>query len=168
MYETDPKKREIDRSGCDEGSDDITNQLVFVRTLEGEGMPDGMTVDAQGHAWPAPWGGNVLPQFATDGSEEQRIAVSCEQGLQCHPSWQQSRRLVCDCRRRRRAGDRRRGSGCVVPLAAEPPRVGGALLTHRAVKPCPVSDRTVMFMAASPQGEDENVRQPNVRCFHAH
>jgi D-xylonolactonase len=82
MYYTDSRKREIYLFDYDRKTGAITNQRVFVRTPEGEGIPDGMTVDAEGYIWSARWDGGCLVRYAPDGTEEQRIAfparkVSC-------------------------------------------------------------------------------------------
>jgi D-xylonolactonase len=82
MYYTDSRKREIYVFDYDRETGALTNQRVFVRTPEGEGIPDGMTVDAEGHVWSARWDGGCLVRYAPDGSEERRInfpakKVSC-------------------------------------------------------------------------------------------
>lgn len=73
MYYTDSPKREIYIFDYDQASGAITNQRVFVRTPEGEGVPDGMTVDAEGYVWGARWDGGILVRYAPDGSEVLRI-----------------------------------------------------------------------------------------------
>jgi sugar lactone lactonase YvrE len=40
---------------------------------EGEGGPDGMTVDAEGYVWSARWGGSCLVRYTPEGVEERRI-----------------------------------------------------------------------------------------------
>ena len=82
MYYTDTYKNEIYRFDYDRETGALANQTVFVRTAEGEGWPDGMTVDAEGFVWSARWDGGVLVRYAPDGTEERRIAfpakkVSC-------------------------------------------------------------------------------------------
>ena len=82
MYYTDSGKREIYRFDYDEASGAITNQRVFVRTPDNEGVPDGMTVDAEGCVWCAKWDGWCLIRFRPDGTEASRITfpaakVSC-------------------------------------------------------------------------------------------
>ena len=82
MYYTDSMKREIYLFDYDEGTGDISNQRLFVRTPEGDGIPDGMTVDAEGFIWSARWDGSCLVRFRPDGSEDRRIMfpakkVSC-------------------------------------------------------------------------------------------
>ncbi|MEA3407322.1 MAG: SMP-30/gluconolactonase/LRE family protein [Chloroflexota bacterium] len=82
MYYTDSAKREIYLFDYDRETGEISNQRVFVRTPEGEGIPDGMTVDAEGYVWSARWGGGCVVRFAPDGTEDMRLEfpakkVSC-------------------------------------------------------------------------------------------
>jgi D-xylonolactonase len=72
MYYTDSPKHEIYLFDYEQATGDITNRRVFVRT-QGEGAPDGMTVDAEGYVWSARWDGGCLVRYAPDGSEERRI-----------------------------------------------------------------------------------------------
>jgi D-xylonolactonase len=73
MYYTDSPKREIYLFGYDEDTGAIINQRVFVQTPEGEGIPDGMTVDAEGYVWSARWDGSCLARYASDGTYDRRI-----------------------------------------------------------------------------------------------
>jgi len=82
LYYTDSTRREIYLFDYDQASGELTNQRIFVRTSEDEGMPDGMTVDAAGYVWSARWDGWCLVRYAPDGTEERRIRfpagqVSC-------------------------------------------------------------------------------------------
>jgi sugar lactone lactonase YvrE len=82
MYYTDSRKREIYLFDYDQALGGIDNQRVFLRIPEGQGIPDGMTVDALGYVWSARWNGGCLVRYAPDGTEERRIAfpakkVSC-------------------------------------------------------------------------------------------
>lgn len=76
MYYTDSIKREIYLFDYDEATGDISNQRVLIRTseAEGEGIPDGMTVDAEGHLWCARWDGSCLVRYTPEGTEECRVA----------------------------------------------------------------------------------------------
>ncbi|MEP7199898.1 MAG: SMP-30/gluconolactonase/LRE family protein [Chloroflexota bacterium] len=76
MYFTDSRARQIYLFDYDERMGDITNQRVFVTVPDaaGEGVPDGMTVDAEGYVWSARWGGSQLVRYAPDGTIERRIA----------------------------------------------------------------------------------------------
>ena len=73
MYYTDSPKREIYLFDYDQDTGAITNQRVFVQTPEGEGVPDGMTVDAEGYVWSARWDGGCVVRYAPDGTEDRRI-----------------------------------------------------------------------------------------------
>jgi sugar lactone lactonase YvrE len=74
MYYTDSHKREIYLFDYDRATGELDNQRVFVQTPEGEGIPDGMTVDAEGCVWSARWNGGCLVRYTPDGVEERRIA----------------------------------------------------------------------------------------------
>jgi D-xylonolactonase len=74
MYFTDSPKRHIYRFDYDEATGAIANQRVFIETPEGEGVPDGMTVDAEGYIWSARWNGSALYRYTPGGREERRIA----------------------------------------------------------------------------------------------
>ncbi|MDA0745232.1 MAG: SMP-30/gluconolactonase/LRE family protein [bacterium] len=73
MYYTDSPTRNIYRFDYNAKTGALTNQQVFVQTPEGEGMPDGMTVDALGHIWSARWDGSCLVRYTPDGKEERRF-----------------------------------------------------------------------------------------------
>lgn len=73
MYHTDSRAREIYLFDYDEASGAIANRRLFVQTPEGEGVPDGMTVDAEGCVWSARWDGGCAVRYAPDGTERRRI-----------------------------------------------------------------------------------------------
>lgn len=75
MYYTDTPTREISIFDYDEATGAIANRRPFVRVsdTDGEGAPDGMTVDATGDVWSARWGGSCLVRYAPDGREVERI-----------------------------------------------------------------------------------------------
>ena len=73
MYHTDSRKREIYLYDYDRSTGEITNRRVFIRVPEGEGGPDGMTVDAEGYVWSARWGGGCIVRYTPDGAEVRRI-----------------------------------------------------------------------------------------------
>lgn len=82
MYYTDSPVRKIYRFDYDEATGGLSNQRVFVETPKGEGVPDGMTVDAEGFVWTAKWDGGCMVRYAPDGSEDRRVEfpakkVSC-------------------------------------------------------------------------------------------
>ncbi len=57
----------------------ISNQREFVKTQDGEGAPDGMTVDAEGCVWSAHYGGSSVVRYTPDGVEERRIRFPVKQ-----------------------------------------------------------------------------------------
>lgn len=73
MYYTDTSKRTIYVFDYDQDTGIISNQNTFIVVPEGEGHPDGMTVDAEGYLWSARWGGSCLVRYSPDGGEERRI-----------------------------------------------------------------------------------------------
>ncbi len=73
MYYTDTSKRAIYVFDYNQNTGIISNQNTFIVVPEGEGGPDGMTVDAEGYLWSARWGGSCLVRYSPDGSEERRI-----------------------------------------------------------------------------------------------
>ena len=75
MYYTDSFARKIYIFDYDEHTSEISNQRVFVETPEGvgEGIPDGMTVDADGYVWSARAGGSALFRYTPDGVQDRRI-----------------------------------------------------------------------------------------------
>mgnify|MGYP000957927405 FL=1 len=82
LYYTDSGKREIYLFDYDAATGNLTNQRLFVRTPEGEGVPDGMTVDAEGYVWSARWDGGHLFRFSPAGELVDKVAfpakkVSC-------------------------------------------------------------------------------------------
>ncbi|MBT4139093.1 MAG: SMP-30/gluconolactonase/LRE family protein [Candidatus Latescibacteria bacterium] len=82
MYYTDSGARTIYRFDYDRNTSALTNQSVFVKTPDDDGVPDGMTVDAEGYVWCAKWDGHALVRYAPDGTEDRRIEfptkkVSC-------------------------------------------------------------------------------------------
>lgn len=84
LYYTDTRKHKIYLFDYDEATGVVSNQRVFVDVPEeeGEGHPDGMTVDAEGNVWSARWDGYCVVQYNPQGEELQRIEfpvpkVSC-------------------------------------------------------------------------------------------
>jgi D-xylono/L-arabinono-1,4-lactonase len=70
MYHTDTTKREINVYYYDRVSGEIGGERLFVRVPDGEGGPDGMTVDTEGYVWSARWDGSALFRYAPDGTLE--------------------------------------------------------------------------------------------------
>jgi len=73
LYYADTFPRLIYRFDYERSTGELSNQQVFAAIAEGEGMPDGLTVDADGYMWCARWDGSCLVRYAPDGTEERRI-----------------------------------------------------------------------------------------------
>jgi sugar lactone lactonase YvrE len=57
----------------------LGNRRVFVRVPREQGLPDGLTVDAQGFVWCAHWFGGCLTRYDPDGKLERRIVTPASQ-----------------------------------------------------------------------------------------
>jgi len=73
MYYTDSAKREIYYFDYEQWGGTIRRRRLFVRTPEGEGVPDGLTVDADGYVWSARFGGGCVVRYSPEGEEDMRI-----------------------------------------------------------------------------------------------
>jgi D-xylonolactonase len=73
MYYTDSEAYTIYLFDYDEATGNLSNQRVFVHHDSSLGLPDGMTVDAQGFVWSAHWDGNALIRYNPQGEEVMRI-----------------------------------------------------------------------------------------------
>jgi sugar lactone lactonase YvrE len=75
LYYTDSGQRCIYRFDYDEKTGALANSQGWLQTPEGEGVPDGMTVDAQGFIWSARWDGSAVYRYTPAGVEQQRIQM---------------------------------------------------------------------------------------------
>jgi len=67
MYYTDSWTGRIDAYPLDRGQSLLGAAATFARLGEGEGYPDGMTVDAEDHLWVASFEGSSVRRFDPDG-----------------------------------------------------------------------------------------------------
>lgn len=82
MYHTDSTVRRIYIYDYDRATGALSNRRLFVETPPGDGIPDGMTVDAEGYVWSARWDNASLYRYAPDGRAVGRVVfparkVSC-------------------------------------------------------------------------------------------
>ncbi|MCA1990673.1 MAG: SMP-30/gluconolactonase/LRE family protein [Coleofasciculus sp. S288] len=73
FYLSDSPNRVIYEFDYDQESGTLSNQRVCVTTPEAEGVPDGMTVDAEGYIWSGRWDGGHLFRYTPDGTEVLRL-----------------------------------------------------------------------------------------------
>lgn len=83
LYYTDSTARRIYAYDVDGATGRIANKRVFVQVPGDEGIPDGLTVDAEGFVWSAQWYGRQVVRYAPDGKVERRIAMPVKQVSSC-------------------------------------------------------------------------------------
>jgi sugar lactone lactonase YvrE len=75
MYYTDSLLRRVYLFDYDEGTGALANRRIWLETPDGEGVPDGLTVDAEGCVWSARWDGGALYRYSPEGAELLRIPL---------------------------------------------------------------------------------------------
>jgi len=73
MYFTDSPTRSISVFDYDVDTGELSNRRVFVNTEDNDGIPDGMTVDAEGYVWSARWDGSSLVRYSPEGEQVSRL-----------------------------------------------------------------------------------------------
>lgn len=57
----------------------VRNRRIFVKLDSSAGLPDGLTVDAEGFVWSAEWYGSCISRYDPDGKLERRIQIPAKQ-----------------------------------------------------------------------------------------
>jgi sugar lactone lactonase YvrE len=83
MYLVDSGPRTVTARPFDGARGEVGEGRVIVRLGEGEGVPDGMTVDAEGALWVAVFGAGEVRRYAPDGTPLGRVAVPAPQVTCC-------------------------------------------------------------------------------------
>jgi D-xylono/L-arabinono-1,4-lactonase len=79
MYFTDSPARTIYLFDYERETGNLSNRRVFAEIPLNEGLPDGMTVDADGYVWTAIWFGGRLKRYAPDGSPDRDVFLPATQ-----------------------------------------------------------------------------------------
>jgi len=79
FYSTDSPRHEIYKWDYDQSTREISNKRVFATIPSDLGIPDGMTVDAEGYVWSAIWYGGTVVRIDPDGKEERRVEFPAAQ-----------------------------------------------------------------------------------------
>lgn len=79
LYFTDSAARRIYAYDYDRSTGNVRNRRVVVQVPASEGLPDGLTVDADGFLWSAQWYGSCVVRYDPDGKQERRIDVPAKQ-----------------------------------------------------------------------------------------
>jgi sugar lactone lactonase YvrE len=61
----------------------ITNRRTLIREAPESGLPDGMTVDAQGYLWVAFWGGWSIRRYSPEGQLDKVVRLPVSQVSSC-------------------------------------------------------------------------------------
>jgi sugar lactone lactonase YvrE len=83
MYYADSPVRRVDVFDYDPATGEASGRRTFADLSAFDGVPDGLTVDADGCVWLAVWGGGVLRRFAPDGTQDSVIGVPVSQPTSC-------------------------------------------------------------------------------------
>lgn len=75
FFYTDSFAYEIYEFDFDVQTGSISDQRVFARFSEADGLPDGITIDFEGRVWCALWDGGCIVRLSREGEIEERIAV---------------------------------------------------------------------------------------------
>jgi len=82
MYHADTPRGIVYRSAI--GADGtLGERREHIRFQSGWGLPDGMTVDAQGHLWVAHWDGGRISRFDPDGTLDRAIPLPASRITSC-------------------------------------------------------------------------------------
>ena len=84
FYYIDSPTREVAAFDYDAASGELTNRRVAIPIPEGEGFPDGMTIDSEGMLWIALWGGwGVVRYDPKTGERLGKIDLPVEKVTSC-------------------------------------------------------------------------------------
>ena len=84
VYYIDSPCREVWSFDYDRTGTCLANKKTVVRIAEGEGFPDGMTIDVQGRLWVAQWGGSRICCYdPASGAKIEEIRFPVEQVSSC-------------------------------------------------------------------------------------
>jgi D-xylonolactonase len=73
LYHADSNARTITRYDYDVATGSLRRPQPFASLADSDGVPDGLTVDAEGFVWLAVWDGARLIRYAPDGAIEREI-----------------------------------------------------------------------------------------------
>jgi sugar lactone lactonase YvrE len=75
LYFADSAPRRIYAYDVHAQSGTLSRKRVFAQLTRDDGLPDGLTVDADGHVWCACWYGGQVIRFDPDGKVERRLDI---------------------------------------------------------------------------------------------
>jgi sugar lactone lactonase YvrE len=79
LYHVDSAARIIYAYDYSRANGALRNRRALVRVPVAQGVPDGLTVDAEGYIWCAHWFGGAIMRYRPDGSLERQIRIPAAQ-----------------------------------------------------------------------------------------
>lgn len=83
MYVTAQFAWELLAFDFDPVTGEIANRRSFAKVPEADGLPDGLTVDAEGCVWSAQWGGWRITRYDSDGKIERVVKLPVPNPTSC-------------------------------------------------------------------------------------
>jgi sugar lactone lactonase YvrE len=83
MYFIDSYARRVDVFDFDAATGAIANRRPLIDVPESWGIPDGMTLDAEGYLWVAFWGSSRVRRFDSEGRLDREITLPVTQVTSC-------------------------------------------------------------------------------------
>jgi sugar lactone lactonase YvrE len=83
VYYVDSPKQCIDAFAFDASNGSFGERRTVVEVASAVGMPDGLTVDADGGIWVALWGGGEVHRYSPDGTLDSVIELPVRQPTSC-------------------------------------------------------------------------------------
>ena len=83
VYYVDSRTRTIALYSFEEDSGRWSNGSTFARLEEGEGFPDGLTVDSDGCVWCAIWDGSQVRRYSPDGRIDRIVGLPAPRVTSC-------------------------------------------------------------------------------------
>jgi sugar lactone lactonase YvrE len=83
MYLADSGTARVDAFDFDPPSGAVSRRRTIIEVAAGDGVPDGLTVDAEGNLWVALWGGRALRRYTPDGRCLATLVMSVDCPTSC-------------------------------------------------------------------------------------
>jgi sugar lactone lactonase YvrE len=83
MYVTAQFAYEIVAFDFDPATGELANRCSFAKIPEADGLPDGLTVDAEGCVWSPQWGGWRITRYDPDGKVERVVKMPVPNPVAC-------------------------------------------------------------------------------------
>jgi sugar lactone lactonase YvrE len=83
MYYIDSTAQRVDVLDFDLANGTASNRRPLIEIAAGDGMPDGLTVDADGFLWVAVWGSGTIRRYSPAGELERLVRVPVSQVTSC-------------------------------------------------------------------------------------